>query len=89
MTSTNGSLYTQITNGFATLEFRHPASNSFLSGLFGRLTQELDQLSENHKVSVIVLKSEGNRAFCAGASFDELVAISNREEEKALEKFKK
>jgi methylglutaconyl-CoA hydratase len=84
MTSTNGSLYTQIVNGVASVEFGHPASNSFPSFLLERLTKELNQLSKNDEVSVIVLKSEGNRAFCAGASFDELVGISNLDEGKAF-----
>lgn len=76
----NGSLYTNIDDGIAMVEFGHPASNSFVSELLERLTKELNGLSENNEVSLIVLKSEGDRAFCAGASFDELVAISNPEE---------
>lgn len=84
MSSIDGSLYTQISNGVATVEFGHPASNSFPSELLDRLTNELCALSGNKDVSVIVLKSEGNRAFCAGASFDELVSISNLEEGKAF-----
>lgn len=76
----NGSLYTKIENGIATIEFGHPASNSFVSELLERLAKEFHKLSENDGVSVILLKSEGDRAFCAGASFDELVAISNLEE---------
>jgi len=79
---TNGSLYTKIANGIATVEFGHPASNSFVSELLDRLAKEFDKLAINSEVSVIVLKSEGDRAFCAGASFDELVAISNLEEGK-------
>ena len=75
----NGSLYTSINNKVATVEFGHPASNSFPSELLDRLTKELNNLSDNDNVSVIVLKSEGERAFCAGASFDELVAIDNLE----------
>ena len=84
MTTTrqNGSLYTSINNKIATVEFGHPASNSFPSELLDRLTKELNQLSGNNDVSVIVLKSEGERAFCAGASFDELVAINNLEDGK-------
>ncbi|WP_418500633.1 enoyl-CoA hydratase/isomerase family protein [Flagellimonas sp.] len=78
----NGSLYTKIENRVATIEFGHPASNSFVSELLDRLTKEFDKLAMNSEVSVIVLKSEGDRAFCAGASFDELVAISNLEEGK-------
>ena len=78
----DGSLYTSITNRIATIEFGHPASNSFPSVLLDRLTKELQQVSENDDVSVIILKSEGEKAFCAGASFDELVAINNLEDGK-------
>lgn len=79
MTTTrpNGSLYTRIENKIATVEFGHPASNSFPSELLERLANEFDALSTNDEVAIIVLKSEGERAFCAGASFDELVAIDN------------
>ncbi len=78
----SGSLYTKIHNRIATVEFGHPASNSFPSELLARLTKELNNLSKNDTVSVIILKSEGDRTFCAGASFDELVAISTIEEGK-------
>ncbi len=78
----NGSLYTAIENGIATIEFGHPASNSFVSELLDRLAKEFQKLSDQDAVNLIILKSEGDRAFCAGASFDELVAISNREEGK-------
>lgn len=78
----NGSLYTNINNQIATVEFGHPAGNSFVSELLQRLTTEINQLSYNAEVSIIILKSEGDRAFCAGASFDELVAISNLKEGK-------
>ncbi|CAM1341328.1 enoyl-CoA hydratase/isomerase family protein [Tenacibaculum amylolyticum] len=86
MTTTrpNGSLYTRIENKVATVEFGHPASNSFPSELLDRLAKEFDALSTNDDVAVIVLKSEGERAFCAGASFDELVAIDNLEDGKAF-----
>jgi methylglutaconyl-CoA hydratase len=84
MTTTrqNGSLYTNIQNKVATIEFGHPASNSFPSELLDRLTKELIVVGNNDEVAVIVLKSEGEKAFCAGASFDELVAISNLKEGK-------
>ncbi|WP_367755700.1 enoyl-CoA hydratase/isomerase family protein [Flavobacterium sp. WC2430] len=76
----NGSLSTKIENKIATVQFGHPASNSFPRQLLDSLTQELNNLSENSAVSVIVLKSVGTGAFCAGASFDELLAVSNQEE---------
>jgi len=78
----NGSLYTNIQNGIATVEFYHEASNSFPAELLERLTKAFNELSENSDVNVIVLKSEKEKAFCAGASFNELVSISNLEEGK-------
>jgi methylglutaconyl-CoA hydratase len=58
------------------VQFGHPASNSFPRVLLDRLTNELTYLSDNEEVSVIILKSEGTGAFCAGASFDELLAVT-------------
>ncbi len=78
-TRPNGSLYTKIKNKIATVEFGHPQSNSFPSELLDRLTKELDLLSTNDEVNLILLKSEGEGAFCAGASFDELLAVNNAE----------
>ncbi|MEM8507422.1 MAG: enoyl-CoA hydratase/isomerase family protein [Bacteroidota bacterium] len=84
MTTTRkqGSLFTKVENQIAYVEFGHPASNSFVSALLERLTKTFEDLAVNKDVSVVLLKSEGDRAFCAGASFDELVAISNLEEGK-------
>lgn len=76
----NGSLFVSIHNSIATVEFGHPASNCFPSHLLNRLTTEIQNLSTNDVVSVIVLKSSGTGAFCAGASFDELLKVSNLEE---------
>ncbi len=83
-TRQNGSLYTNINNNIATIEFGHPASNSFPSELLDRLTNQFNELSNNDDVHVIVLKSGGKRAFCAGASFDELLAVTNLSEGKAF-----
>ena len=80
----NGSLYTQIENRIATIEFGHPASNSFPSELLVRLQKEFENLSEDENVSVIILRSEGEKAFCAGASFDELVEIENMQQGKVF-----
>lgn len=75
-----GTLTSTIENKIATLQFGHPASNSFPRQLLNAVTNELDKLSNNDQVSIIILKSEGTGAFCAGASFDELLAVSNLEE---------
>jgi len=76
----NGSIYTNIKNKVATVEFGHQASNSFVAEMLDRLTAEFDKLSNDDSISVIILKSEGDRAFCAGASFDELMAVSTLDE---------
>lgn len=67
-------------NKIATVCFLHPASNSFPSNLLQKLTSEINYLSSLDTVSVIILKSEGTGAFCAGASFDELLSISNEKD---------
>ena len=81
-TRENGSLYTKIENKIATIEFGHPASNSFPSELLERLQKEFQKLSDDESVQVIILRSEGEKAFCAGASFDELMAIENMQQGK-------
>ncbi|MGK4566475.1 enoyl-CoA hydratase/isomerase family protein [Flavobacterium sp. 3HN19-14] len=84
MTTANGTLSTDISNNIATITFGHPASNSFPASLLKRLTNELNILGQAPNINVIMLKSEGNGAFCAGASFDELLAVNNAEEGKAF-----
>jgi methylglutaconyl-CoA hydratase len=79
--SDSGSLSASIENKIATITFSHPASNSFPGDLLQKLTAELNALSANREVNVIVLQSEG-KTFCAGASFDELLLITNLKEGK-------
>jgi len=66
--------------GVATVTFFHPASNSLPGDILRRLAHDLTEAGQRDDVAVIVLKSAGDRAFCAGASFDELVANSNEQE---------
>jgi len=79
--SDNGSLSITIENKIATITFSHPASNSFPSSLLRKLTAELNLISGNNEVNVVILQSEG-KTFCSGASFDELLSISNLEDGK-------
>jgi methylglutaconyl-CoA hydratase len=74
--NSNGSIDIQIENLIATVTFSHPASNSFPSTLLQKLTDGLHGLSKNPQVNIIILQSEGT-TFCAGASFDELLSITN------------
>jgi len=63
--------------GIATIEFFHPLSNSLPSKLLTKLAKTITEAGKNPAIKVIVLKSEGEKAFCAGASFDELIAIKD------------
>jgi len=76
----NGSLETSFQNTIATVEFGHPASNSFPRELLNKLTNEINSLSRNEQVSIIILKSQGEKTFCSGASFDELLKVENEEQ---------
>lgn len=77
-----GTIQSHIENKVATLTFFHPASNSFPSELLHRLIESMNRLGEDKNVHVIILESEGEKSFCAGASFDELLEIKNIEEGK-------
>ena len=66
-------------NGIASITFYHPMSNSLPGKLLGKLADTITELGENNNVLVIILKSSGDRAFCAGASFDELISIKDFE----------
>ena len=66
-----------IESKIATIIFYHPKSNSLPSNLLKELKEYFDNLSLNPDVNVIVLQSEGEKSFCAGASFDELIEIDN------------
>jgi methylglutaconyl-CoA hydratase len=82
--NSTGSISISIEASIATIEFGHPASNSFPSKLLHELTQTIETVGHNPEVVVVVLKSQGTAAFCAGASFDELVAVTNETEGKAF-----
>lgn len=74
-----GSVEYTIENGIATIEFYHPMSNSLPGKVLNKLADTITELGEIGDVKVIVLTSAGDRAFCAGASFDELISIKDLE----------
>ena len=73
--------YVKITteNSVGTIEFFHPRSNSLPGHILAELANTITSAGEDENIKVIILKSAGERAFCAGASFDELVAIDTPE----------
>ena len=74
-----GSVKHTLSKGVATVTFYHPQSNSLPGTILNDLAEKITLLGNQIDAKVIVLKSEGDRAFCAGASFDELMAIENPE----------
>lgn len=66
-------------NGISTIEFFHPAHNSLPSDILAKLAKTITEAGHNEAVKVIILKSGGDRTFCAGASFKELIGIDDAE----------
>jgi methylglutaconyl-CoA hydratase len=73
----SGRVHSEIANGVATITFSHPKSNSLPGRLLAELAAKVTEAGEDTNARVIVLGSEGDGAFCAGASFAELQAISD------------
>lgn len=74
-----GHVKTSTANGIARITFFHPQSNSMPGHLLRKLAEEITSAGQNPDAKVIVLQSEGEKAFCAGASFDELISIKDLE----------
>ncbi len=75
----DGYVKSHTEHGITTIEFYHPKSNSLPGKMLEEITQEI-HYSSTHETKVIILKSEGEGAFCAGASFEELRAIETEKE---------
>jgi methylglutaconyl-CoA hydratase len=67
-------------HGLATIEFFHPLSNSLPAAILEELAHEIHAEGLNPQTKVILLRSGGDKAFCAGASFDEIAALTTEEE---------
>ena len=74
----------EIKDGIGTIEFHHPQSNSLPSHILEKLAQTIEKCGHNDNIKIVILKSQGDRVFCAGASFDELSSISNFKEGKSF-----
>lgn len=74
-----GYVKTETRQGITTIEFFHPQSNSLPGKILETLAGEIISAGNYEETKVIVLRSGGERAFCAGASFDELVQIKDKE----------
>ncbi len=65
--------------GIGTIEFGHPLSNSLPGKILRLLAETITKMGEDDAVKVIIIRSAGEKAFCAGASFDELISINDLE----------
>src|ERR1700743_2894161 len=76
--NSNGSVKSILKDGVNTISFFHPAQNSLPAQLLDQLCIEIEKAGDDANANIIVLKSEGDRTFCAGASFDELLQIKDK-----------
>ncbi|MBU2929229.1 enoyl-CoA hydratase/isomerase family protein [Winogradskyella psychrotolerans] len=67
----------EIINQVGYIEFFHPAHNSLPGDILAKLANTITEAGKNDDIKVIVLKSGGDRTFCAGASFNELININD------------
>lgn len=79
-----GNVSYKVTEGVGIIEFYHPSHNALPTKVLDQLARTITQAGEDDAATVLVLKSAGDRTFCAGASFDELVAIENETTGKAF-----
>jgi len=66
-----------VENGVGYITFFHPNRNSMPSDILILLEKAILEAGNHEDVTVIVLKSGGDRTFCAGASFNEVVTIQD------------
>jgi methylglutaconyl-CoA hydratase len=76
----NGYVTSETHKGVTTIEFFHPQSNSLPRRLLEDLANEIHAAGTNNDTHVVVLRSSGEKAFCAGASFDELTSIEDEQQ---------
>lgn len=73
-----------IKNNVGYIEFFHPNRNSMPSDILIKLKETIEAAGNHKSINVIVLQSGGDRTFCAGASFNEVMAVKSTAEGKAF-----
>ena len=79
-THPEGTVITTTDNNITTIEFYHPQSNSLPGKILNQLADAIVNAGVSNDSKVIVVKSSGQKSFCAGASFDELLQIKTEAE---------
>ncbi|MCB0279139.1 MAG: enoyl-CoA hydratase/isomerase family protein [Calditrichaeota bacterium] len=78
----DGHVLSSIDGGIGQIRFFHPKKNALPASILALLAEAIDKMGKNDDARLIVLGSEGDGPFCAGASFDELMAIKNESQGK-------
>src|SRR6476661_6937379 len=73
----SGYVKSETHKGVTTIEFFHPQGNSLPSSLLEKLAQQIHSAGVDEDTTVIVIRSAGVTAFCAGASLTELTSITS------------
>lgn len=68
-----------LKDNIATIEFFTLQHNSLPAEILSRLTAAIQYAGKDNS-RVLILRSGGDKTFCAGASFDELMGIENEEQ---------
>ncbi len=76
----NGYVKSEFHNSVTTIEFFHQQSNSLPGKILDELSQAIHRAGNDDETKLILLMSAGEKVFCSGASFDELLAIQNAEQ---------
>lgn len=82
--SENSNVSVEVIDGIGTVTFFHPKSNALPGSLLREIAAKITSCGEDESIKVVVLKSAGLRTFCAGASFDELLSLTDEVEGKTF-----
>lgn len=82
MSVSDGSVSIHVKDKIGIITFGHPKGNSLPGKLLKKIADKLNAFSADEDVDAIFIQSEGEKAFCAGASFEELLKVKTFEDGK-------
>jgi methylglutaconyl-CoA hydratase len=66
-----------IAERIGTITFSNPPHNALPGDILAELAACITRAGQDPLIHVLILQSSGGRTFCAGASFDELIAVTD------------
>ncbi len=79
-----GTVEVEIKNSIATITFGTKKSNSLPGEVLQSLADTILESASKDEVKALLIQSEGEKAFCAGASFEDLLAVQDLESSKTF-----